>query len=49
MLTSLWVAYQASTPGIEVGDNATVLLGPESEPQPDLDVRVVPEWSEGDG
>lgn len=28
--------YKASTPGLRIGDNATVRLGPEDEPQPDL-------------
>jgi Uma2 family endonuclease len=32
--------YAAGTPGVEVGDNATVILGEESEPQPDLTVRI---------
>jgi hypothetical protein len=36
--------YAAATPGVEVGDNATVILGQESEPQPDLAMRVLPEW-----
>src|SRR5207245_2120719 len=27
--------YKASTPGTDVRDNATTILGPESEPQPD--------------
>jgi Uma2 family endonuclease len=33
--------YEAATPGIEVGDNATTILGAESEPQPDLAVRIL--------
>lgn len=32
--------YAASTPGIEVGDNATVRLDLDNEPQPDLLLRV---------
>lgn len=35
--------YQVRTPGVEVGDNATILLGDEGEPQPDLYLRVLPE------
>jgi Uma2 family endonuclease len=31
-----WIAwYEAATPGLCAGDNATVRLGPEDEPQPD--------------
>ena len=36
--------YAASTPGVDVGDNATAILGEESEPQPDLAMRVFPEY-----
>ena len=36
-------AYECRTPGTEHGDNATVILGDASEPQPDLFVRVLPE------
>ena len=35
--------YEAHTPGTEVYDNPTVILGPESEPQPDAVVVVKPE------
>jgi hypothetical protein len=35
--------YQAGTPGIELGDNATTILGAKSEPQPDLALRILPE------
>ncbi len=35
--------YAASTPGVEVADNITAILGEESEPQPDLLLRLVPE------
>jgi Uma2 family endonuclease len=35
--------YQAGTPGVEVADNATVILGEESELQPDLDLRILRE------
>src|SRR5437660_699802 len=38
---SLVLAYYAgATPGIEVLDNATTILGEESEPQPDLALRI---------
>src|SRR5438876_4022550 len=29
------VLYKAETPGVEAGHNATMILGEESEPQPD--------------
>ena len=35
--------YKADTPGVELSDNATVILGEESEPQPDLALRVLTE------
>ncbi|HJT79364.1 MAG TPA: Uma2 family endonuclease [Gemmataceae bacterium] len=36
--------YDASTPGVEAGSNATVILGKESEPQPDQALRILPEY-----
>lgn len=33
--------YEAATPGVEVLDNTTTILGDESEPQPDLELRVL--------
>ncbi len=36
--------YAAGTPGVEAGDNATTILGEESEPQPDLTMRLLPEY-----
>jgi Uma2 family endonuclease len=38
------VCYQAATPGVEGADNATILLGDDSEPQPDLSLRILPEY-----
>src|SRR5205814_731672 len=35
--------YEASTPGVELLDNATTLLTEHSEPQPDLALRILPE------
>lgn len=35
--------YAGATPGIEAGDNATTILGEESEPQPDLTLRIIQE------
>lgn len=42
-LGTLFFAYQGHTPGVECGDNTTVKLGEESEPQPDLYLRILPE------
>jgi Uma2 family endonuclease len=42
-LSALLLAYSVRTPGVQVGDNATVLLGDEGEPQPDLFLRILPE------
>src|SRR5437870_8562236 len=33
--------YEATTPGLELLDNATTILGEESEPQPDLGLRIL--------
>ena len=38
-----WVGtYQLTTPGVDLLDNATHILGHDSEPQPDVSVRMVP-------
>jgi Uma2 family endonuclease len=37
--------YEGNTPGVEVGDNSTVRLNPENEPQPDCSLFVQPEHS----
>ena len=42
-LGSLFFLYEGQTPGVESADNTTVLLGEESEPQPDLFLRILPE------
>jgi Putative restriction endonuclease len=34
-------AYHEATPGVEVLHNATTILGEESEPQPDLGLRIL--------
>jgi Uma2 family endonuclease len=36
--------YRRGTPGVEVLPNATAILGSESEPQPDLSLRILPEF-----
>lgn len=43
-LGTLFFAYEGHTPGVESGDNTTILLGEEGEPQPDLFLRVLPEF-----
>ncbi|NJN87789.1 MAG: Uma2 family endonuclease [Leptolyngbyaceae cyanobacterium SL_7_1] len=37
------LAYQAVTPGVDIGDNATVRLDRDNEPQPDGLLRIAPE------
>jgi Uma2 family endonuclease len=36
--------YRRATPGTQVLHGATTILGPESEPQPDLGLRIRPEY-----
>ena len=44
----MWLDYYAeNTPGVEVLDNATTILGWKSEPQPDALLRVLPECGGG--
>jgi Uma2 family endonuclease len=43
-LSALLFAYEGATPGVECGDNTTVILGDDSEPQPDLFLRILPEY-----
>jgi hypothetical protein len=43
-LGSVFFAYETATPGVEAGDNTTIILGPEGEPQPDLFLRILPEF-----
>jgi len=41
---SVWLdAYEAETPGVEAYDNATTILGEDSEPQPDAALLISPE------
>jgi hypothetical protein len=41
----VWLDYYAEkTPGVEVLDNATTILGWKSEPQPDALLRILPEF-----
>lgn len=43
-LGAVFTLYEAQTPGVEVGDNVTVILSEEDEPQPDLYLRILPEY-----
>jgi Uma2 family endonuclease len=43
-LGTLFFTYEGNTPGVESGDNTTILLGEEGEPQPDLFLRILPEY-----
>ncbi len=36
--------YALATPGVQVTHNATAILDEESEPQPDLGMRILPEY-----
>jgi Uma2 family endonuclease len=42
--SALFVLYKASTPGVQVCDNTTVILGKKDEVQPDLFLRVLPAY-----
>jgi Uma2 family endonuclease len=42
-LSAILLAYQTATPGVELFDNATLLLDEHSEPQPDLFLRIDPD------
>ena len=44
LLSGALLHYHAATPGVEVLDNATTILGEESEPQPDLELRILSEF-----
>jgi Uma2 family endonuclease len=43
-LVSLFCEYEGATPGVEMSDNTTVSLGDDAEPQPDLYMRILPEF-----
>lgn len=42
--STLFGVYMMNTPGSECGDNTSLLLGEDSEPQPDLYLRILPEF-----
>jgi Uma2 family endonuclease len=43
-LGTLFCLYESRTPGVECADNATIQLGADSEPQPDLYLRILPQY-----
>ena len=43
-LSGIFFLYKVATPGVELLDNTTTILGEASEPQPDLTLRILPEW-----
>jgi Uma2 family endonuclease len=43
-LTTALFLYEVNTLGVEVGDNTTVLLGVDGELQPDLYMRILPQF-----
>jgi hypothetical protein len=43
MFNWVFLLYQAGTPGVQTSDNITVILGEESEPQPDTTLRILTE------
>jgi Uma2 family endonuclease len=43
-LSAVLELYESETPGIELLDNSTTILGEESEPQPDLELRILSEF-----
>jgi Uma2 family endonuclease len=43
-VSTLLERYESKTPGVELLDNATTILGPKSEHQPDLALRVLSEY-----
>jgi len=43
-LSTILCLYEEVTPGVEVLSNATSILSEESEPQPDLALRIVPDF-----
>jgi len=43
--TVYWLGhYESETPGTQASDNATIILGRRSEPQPDASLRIRPEF-----
>jgi Uma2 family endonuclease len=47
MIIGWLAAYAAATPGVDLGDNATIRLDVDNEPQPDALLRIEPEAGGG--
>ena len=43
-MSTILLLYEEATPGVEVMSNASTILSDESEPQPDLALRIRPEY-----
>jgi Uma2 family endonuclease len=43
-LSTVWGVYWSQTPGVACGDNGTVLLDLDNEPQPDIFMRILPQY-----
>ena len=43
-LSGLLMMYEGKTRGVEAGDNCSLFLGDDSEPQPDLYLRILPQY-----
>lgn len=43
-ISAVFLAYAGRTQGLEIGGNATVILSDEDEVQPDLFLRILPEF-----
>lgn len=43
-LVTIFGLYRAETKGVQVCDNASVILGPKDEVQPDLFMRILPDY-----
>lgn len=44
LLGAVFAAYRFATPGVKAGDNGSVILGRKDEVQPDLIMRILPEY-----
>lgn len=44
LLSSVLSAYRAATPGVQASSNVTVILGEKDEVQPDLLLRIKPDY-----
>src|SRR3954454_21885036 len=44
LLAGVLVLYEEATPGTEMAGEGTVILGSGSEPEPDLQLRLLPEY-----